>query len=147
TQSGVSHILNNLEKDWGFALFHRTKNGVVLTSNGKYLIPFVMDVVNKDQILQQEIKLINGLNYGEITVGTFPSVTTKWMPKLIKIMEERYPFINVNILEENYENLEKSVLAGEIDCAFIANPSKNSKLTFNFLIKDQFFCLVNKNNK
>jgi len=35
TQSAVSHAVSSLEKEFGFALIHRSRAGVTLTSEGK----------------------------------------------------------------------------------------------------------------
>lgn len=144
TQSGVSHVVNNIEKEWGFSLFHRSKQGMRLTKNGEYLLTFMNEVLNSNQRLLQEVKLLNGLNYGQITVGTFPSITTRWIPKIINCMNQKYPDIEIDLIEENYENLEELVLSGDIDCAFISDKPNSHRIKFIPIYEDPFYCLVNK---
>ena len=39
SQSGISHMVSDLERDWGVALFERSRRGVVLTGDGARLLP------------------------------------------------------------------------------------------------------------
>ena len=38
TQSGMTHMMNSLEKELGFAVLVRSRSGVHLTAAGKYLL-------------------------------------------------------------------------------------------------------------
>ena len=39
TQSRISHILNDLEEEYGFRLMHRSRCCIVLTVSGRLLLP------------------------------------------------------------------------------------------------------------
>ena len=41
TQSGLTHLVNSLEKELGFPLFVRSKQGVQLTGYGESLRPYI----------------------------------------------------------------------------------------------------------
>jgi len=147
TQSALSHVLKTLEKDWGFSIFHRVKSGMKLTKNGEYILNFINEVIHVNERLMQEVKLINGLNYGQITVGTFPSVTTKWIPKIIKRMNDSYPNISIDLIEDNYETLENLLLKGELDLAFIADKPKSPKLNFEPVYLDPMVCVISREHE
>lgn len=44
TQSGISHILNSLEKEWKLPLLSRDCSGVRITSDGLQLLPLVRNI-------------------------------------------------------------------------------------------------------
>ncbi len=46
TPSAISHSINGLEKELGFALFFRNRNGVQLTSAGEKILPIVRELLN-----------------------------------------------------------------------------------------------------
>lgn len=51
TQSGISQMMAGLEEELGVQLFARIKKGVILTDNGKRLLPYVQEMVNqKDKL-------------------------------------------------------------------------------------------------
>lgn len=41
TQSGISRMINDLEKGWGVSLLERSRSGVQLTSDGLKLLKFI----------------------------------------------------------------------------------------------------------
>lgn len=60
TQSGITHIINNMEKELGFPLFIRTNKGVICTEEAKRILPLVRQLRNVNEALQQECSLIRG---------------------------------------------------------------------------------------
>ncbi len=49
TQSGITRMIHSLEEELGFPLFIREKSGVVLTGNGKEMLPAIHDIVRADE--------------------------------------------------------------------------------------------------
>ena len=56
TPSAVSHAISSMEKELGFSLFIRNKNGNVLTSNGEAIYPFVLEILNSNEYLLQSAR-------------------------------------------------------------------------------------------
>jgi len=55
SQSGISRMINDLEKEWKVILLERNKGGVKLTSDGMKLLPYAKSVVTGYEKLQTEI--------------------------------------------------------------------------------------------
>ena len=53
TQSAVSHSINSLEEELGFALIKRGKGGVRLTNEGERLMPAVRNLLSSAEQLSQ----------------------------------------------------------------------------------------------
>ena len=51
TQSRISHILNDLEEEYGFRLMHRSRGGIELTEAGRLLLPKMQAILQKEQEL------------------------------------------------------------------------------------------------
>ena len=66
TQSGVSRMIADLEKEWGVKLLERSRAGVRLTSEGIELIGGVRSVVDEQGRLQARIDGLSGLESGLI---------------------------------------------------------------------------------
>jgi DNA-binding transcriptional LysR family regulator len=47
TQSRISHILNDLESEYGFSLMQRNRSGVKLTEAGALLLPQMEAIVRE----------------------------------------------------------------------------------------------------
>ena len=61
SQSGISRMVSDLEKEWNISLLERGKNGVTLTSDGLKILPYVKNVCEEYQKLQMQIDELNGL--------------------------------------------------------------------------------------
>ena len=61
TQSAVSHAVSSLEKEFGFALIHRSRVGVTLTSEGQTMLRAMRQVLDAQELLQQEAAHIHGV--------------------------------------------------------------------------------------
>lgn len=118
TQSGVTHIINNLEDDFGFPLLHRTNRGVRLTEEGRRVLPIIREMQRLDARLQQEKDLIQGIASGSICIGSFSSISTHWLPKVLSDFQRRYPNIKVEILEGSTAQLVRWLQEGLVDICF-----------------------------
>ena len=125
SQSGISRMINDLEKEWQVVLLERRKTGVRLTSDGMKLLPYAKEVCQKYEMLQMQVDDLSGLKSGFIRIGTFSSVATHWLPNIIKAFQKAYPNIEYELRLGNYSEIEEWILEGEVDCGFIRLPSQS----------------------
>lgn len=59
TQSGLTHMMNSLEKDIGFPVLLRGRQGVRLTPAGERIFPLIRNLLDADEALGREIGRIN----------------------------------------------------------------------------------------
>lgn len=123
SQSGISRMINDLEKEWNIVLLERRKSGVRLTSDGMKLLPHAKNVCTEYQKLQMEIDELNGLQSGLIRIGTFSSVATHWLPNIIKKFQQAYPNIDYELLLGDYTEIEEWISNGRVDCGFLRLPT------------------------
>ena len=97
SQSSISRMIKDLEKEWKVALLERSVGGVKLTSDGMKLLPYAKSVVTEFEKLQMEVDELNGLQSGLIRIGTFSSVATHWLPNIIKEFQKAYPNIDYEL--------------------------------------------------
>lgn len=144
TPSAISHAIASLEKELGFSLFIRSKNGTVLTSNGEALYPHVLEVLNSNEYLLQSVAQLKGLKTGTIKVGCFNSVCTAWMPAIMNAFRKEYPEIIVNVYQGTYADVEEWLKNGTIDVGFLSETCAKD-FFYTPLYKDQLLCLTPKN--
>ena len=93
SQSGVSRMIGDLEKDWNMVLLERGKGGVRLTSNGLHMLPYAKELVADYEKMQMQVNALNGMQSGLIRIGTFSSIATHWLPNIIREFQKDYPHI------------------------------------------------------
>lgn len=145
SQSGISRMINDLEKEWGVSLLERGRSGVRLTSDGLKLLPLAKSVCNEYQKLQTQVEELNGLQSGLIRIGTFSSVATHWLPNIIKEFQKDYPNIDYELLLGDYTEIESWISEGRVDCGFLRLPTLPELETI-FLEIDKLLVVLPENH-
>ena len=145
TQSGITHLLSGLEAKIGLELVSRTKKGARLTEDGTRLLPYFQAVLQAEENLHEQIERIKGLETGTIRLGSFSSVSTTFLPKLVKQFQEMHPHINFEVLHGNYTQIETYLDAGLVDIGFLRGPLKPA-FEGELFYRDQVLALLPANH-
>ncbi len=145
TQSGISRMIADLEKEWGVILLERNKNGVKPTSDGMKLLPYAQNLCIDFDKLKMQVDELNGLQSGLIRIGTFSSVATHWLPNIIKEFQKDYPNIDYELLLGDYTEIEEWIHTGRVDCGFLRLPT-HSEFETIFLEEDKLMAIIPKNH-
>lgn len=141
SQSGISRMINDLEKEWKLVLLERGKSGVKLTSDGMKLLPHAENVCREYEKLQMEVNELNGLQSGLIRIGTLSSVAAHWLPNIIREFQKAYPNIDYELLLGDYTEIEEWILDGRVDCGFLRLPTCPEFETI-FLEQDRLLAIL-----
>ncbi|MGI6545936.1 MAG: LysR family transcriptional regulator [Fastidiosipilaceae bacterium] len=141
SQSGISRMINDLENEWKVTLLIRNRGGVLLTSDGQKLLPYVQQICANYQNLHVQIDELNGLQSGLIRIGSFSSVATHWLPNIIKRFQDDYPNIDYELLLGDYREIEEWIFEGRVDCSFLRLPAHPDLETI-FLGKDKLLVIL-----
>lgn len=145
TQSAISHAISSLEREFGFNLIHRSRTGVRVTEDGNTMLLSMRKVLLAEELLQQEAANILGVTKGTVRVGLISSISSRWMPNIIHIMEQQYPEIKIELREGDYYEIEQWLISGEIDCGFL-NRTSSKQFEFMPLKRDWLLCIVSTNS-
>ena len=141
TQSGISRMIADLEREWGVRLLARSRAGVYLTSEGRRLIDQVRRVCTEEQRLEALVAELNDLQTGLIRVGTLSSMATHWLPRIVSAFQKDYPNIEYELLLGDYLEIEQWVLDGRVDCGFLRLPA-HAQLQTTFLARDRLLAVL-----
>ena len=145
TQSGISRMIADLEKEWSVTLLERSKNGVKPTSDGLKLLPYAQNLCADFDKLKMQVDELNGLQSGLIRIGTFSSVATHWLPNIIKEFQKDYPNIDYELLLGDYTEIEEWIHTGRVDCGFLRLPTHTDFDTI-FLEEDKLMAIIPENH-
>lgn len=145
SQSGISRMIHDLEHEWGVSLLERGRSGVRLTSDGMKLLPYAQNVCDEYQKLQAQVDELNGLQSGFIRIGTFSSVATHWLPRIISEFQKDYPNIDYELLVGDYTEIEKWIAQGRVDCGFLRLPTL-TEFDAVFLEQDRLLVVLPKDH-
>ena len=127
TQSGLTHMMDALEKEVGFPLLQRNHNGIQLTKQGLELMPAIREFLRANANLENQIQQIAQQKEEIIRIAAYSSIAMHWMPELLYRFKRICPNVNVDLRMvdhalEPFELLE----AGLTDVIFASKQNYNS---------------------
>ncbi len=144
-QSSISKMIADLEKEWGVTLLQRNKKGVCLTSSGEQILPYARKILNDFEKMQEKVNEINGIQSGIVRIGTFSSVAINWLPNVFAKFQEDYPGIDYEMLLGDYDEVERWIDEGRVDCGFLRLPA-GSDFDVITLKKDEYKAVLPVNH-
>ena len=141
TQPAVSHAITGLESGLGVTLFIRDRaKGLILTDAGNRILVHARGILNLVERIRQEATAETGLEKGTIRIGSFPSVSAHFLPRIIGEFRRRHPRIEIVWLEGTYQEVEEWIQSRVVDLGIIVLP--NESLDVIPLARDQMKVLL-----
>ena len=109
TPSGVSRLVDSLERETGFPLLHRGRGGVSATRACQELLPLMRRMAELDEQYQQLAHRIQGLDVGRVVAGTNYAAFYPWLSEVIAGFHHAYPGIRVELREGSSTQLGELV--------------------------------------
>lgn len=120
TQSGLTHMMNGLEHEFGFQLLIRGHHGVKPTPNCSRILPHIQQLVAANTALDVEIQRVNSMKDSVIRIGSYTSVIMHWITDSVKKFNEEYPHITFEIKDGGADDIYNWVLDGTVDIGFLS---------------------------
>ncbi|MCR4669492.1 MAG: LysR family transcriptional regulator substrate-binding protein, partial [Clostridia bacterium] len=105
------------------------------------MLPCIRAVLYQQHVLQEQVNDLNGMRSGTIRIGTFTSVSSQWLPGMIRLFRMDYPGIRFELMHGTNDDNEKWLLEGSADLAFVRVPAADG-LESVPLMKDQLVAVV-----
>ncbi|APY01161.1 LysR substrate-binding domain-containing protein [Lacinutrix venerupis] len=146
SQPAISKAIKNLEQEYKTTLFIRKRNSIELTTEGKSFLIYTNKILEiyaqmDEKFLHKKDEFPNFINFGVST-----TLSNYIIPKVIAKFTTQYPQTKFNIVSNNSENIENSILNEDIDFAITEGSTANPKLQFEKFIKDEIVLVTNVNN-
>ncbi len=115
----VSKRIKEVEDELGVTLFDRSTSGVRLTSAGEAFVVDARRIVDDVENLTARAKANAAGKLGRVAVGFYKSLSFGGFRVALGDFRERYPEIEVELVETPFIELTAGVLSGAIDTAII----------------------------
>jgi DNA-binding transcriptional LysR family regulator len=116
TQSTISKAVKQLEDEIGVPLLDRIGHRSVLTVAGEVVYRRALKMLAERDHLVAELDDLRGLKRGTLRLG-LPAIANNLFARLFVIYRDRYPGVDVRLVEHGSEQLEEILRSGEIDLA------------------------------
>lgn len=146
TQSRISHVLSDLEQEYGFCLMHRGRGGIELTEAGRLLLPKMQEILRKEQELTECVQEIRNANAGTVRLGVFTSVAVHWLPGMIRAFQAAHPGARLEMRSGDYHDVDQWLREGSVDIGFVTLPAPQGMRTIA-LAEDPLVAIVPKDHR
>ena len=142
SQPSVSSSIKELESEFGVNLFQRVNKRLVLTQEGTFFLEKVDEILRQVDLLSQQM-LDLGQAKNHIRLGVPPMIGTFLFPSIFTAFRERYPEIEMEILEFGSLQTRALVENDTLDAALVITDDKTSEEFFSepILSTEYVFCV------
>jgi len=145
SQPTLSQHIQKLEKDLCIELFDRTSSPISLTYAGERFGKYALRILNLEKQLLQELKDINELYIGRLTIGISSLQGNSLLPLILPKYKEMFPGVKVVVVEENAKKLEELAEKGIVDIIILNLPIERKNLDYEILYLDQVLLAIPEN--
>lgn len=118
SQSTISRYISDLEKEFGVRLFTRSHRDVIITNEGKTLLPYAIEIVETLSKAKVVIKQMNDGEKGRVVFGC--DITSVSFPsKCINDFKKKYPGIMVDVRHFDAADRSQAIISGDYDFCFM----------------------------
>lgn len=137
SQSALSTALSEMEKQLGFQIFERDNRKVLVTPLGQQ----VLERARSIELQMEDVKKLADSQRAPLStplsLGVIPTIGPYLLPRVLPAVQEQYPHLQLNILEDESAEVLDRLRRGALDAAIIALPYDcDGLLTFPFWQED-----------
>lgn len=142
SQQTLSNHILRLEEYYKIPLFTR-RHGLKLTPAGQQLLNFATKVLNDHKQLQDLFIDMRHEKRGFLRFGASPLRASKSLPHILPQFSKQFPDVEIQLINDNSESLQRKLLNGELDLALcILDAPPQSGFNASLLLRDQVFLCV-----
>ena len=139
SQQALSKCINGLEKEMGVRLFTRGRR-LTLTYAGMRFATYASSICALEQEVCKEMRHLQAQNRGKICVTVNETRASALMPVVLERFYQRYPFVEVSLLEGDAVRVSDSILTNNADFGIGLGLTKGRLRSEKIL--DDTFCLM-----
>jgi LysR family hydrogen peroxide-inducible transcriptional activator len=142
TQPALSMQIRDLEKELGADLVERRQGDVALTTLGIEVAQRAERVVTAARDLVDFARHRGRVLTGRLQLGVIPTLAPYVLPKILPVLQQRYPDLQVELRETQTRALLDELTRGTLDVVMLALPASDSEIETLRLFNDQFVLAV-----
>lgn len=142
SQPTLSVQLKKLEQELGIALVERTPRHVMLTAAGERVVERSRVILDEAAAIKALARQATDPEGGTLRLGLFPTLAPYLLPHVVPALHERYPNLELLLIEEKTEVVLDQLRAGRLDVGILALPITGEQLHQQSLFTEDFVLAV-----
>ncbi len=146
SQSAVSRAIASLEAELGVPLLVRGRFGARLTSVGERVMSHAQQMLDLRELIDYEVNQDKGLYNSRLRIASFRSAATHILPANIARFRNRFPHVEVVLVELDPAGVEQFLREGKTDIGLIPLPRSEEFSTLE-IAQDEYVVLLPREEK
>jgi DNA-binding transcriptional LysR family regulator len=142
SQSAVSRAIASLEEDLGVSLLSRGRFGAYSTDFGDRIAPHIQQILQAQAAIEAEANREKNLYGGRVRIASFRSVATHVLPPLIAQFSQRFPKVEVSLVEADPQTVEQALREHRVDIGLVPLPRTSDDFETWEIMRDEFVVLL-----
>ncbi|MDR6095691.1 LysR substrate-binding domain-containing protein [Stenotrophomonas sp. SORGH_AS_0321] len=142
SQPTLSTQIRKLEEELGLPLVERAPRKVMLTPAGVDAAARARVIVAEVEQMKEAARRSRDPEAGAVRLGIFPTLGPYLLPHVIPRIRERFPQLELLLVEEKSDVLLARLREGKLDAALLALPVLDDQLHTEFLFEEPFLLAV-----
>jgi LysR family carnitine catabolism transcriptional activator len=142
TQSAVSRLVLQLEKQLGVSLFLRSTRNVVLTAPGREFTASTRRLMEDLNIQVDNARALGGQVRGRLIISCLTSLTHHVVPDAVLRYRKAYPGVEVHLSEGLGSQVHEDVRSGFADFGIGNAVSPNQEMVAEEIVKESCFAVL-----
>ncbi len=138
SQPTLSTQIKKLEDELGVALVERAPRKVMLTAAGQDVVQRARRIVADVEQMKESARRSRDPESGTLRLGVFPTLGPYLLPHIVPGLRERFPQLELLLIEEKSDVLLQRLREGKLDAALLALPLHDDQLHAEFLFEEPF---------
>lgn len=122
TQATLSTMVRRLEEELDVVLFDRKVNPIVTTDCGRELVDEAKKALHHIEQIRQLALTAKDRIEGKISIGIIPTIAGNLLPIILLPLLEKYPKLEISIVEITPKNILNQLKNGTIDAGILSSP-------------------------
>lgn len=144
SQPSLSGTIKRVEEEIGYEIFDRSTKPIGVTDIGEKYIKTIEKILKLERHFIQYVNDVDDLKAGNVSVGGTQQYTSYMLPAIVSKFIEKYPHINVDIVEAKTSSLIRYLNEGIIDIAIDNYSYDEDDYSRQFQTKDTMILTVPK---
>lgn len=127
-QPSMSQQVRKLEDELECRLFDRLGRKIILTEEGRQLLPRARRVLAEVRELRQSMSGGVAEGAGRLAIGAIPTIAPFVLPSLVKRLRKSRPGCEIEIREDVTGNLVRALVDAELDVCLVGLPLEHEQI-------------------
>lgn len=144
-QPSLSQQIQKLERSLGVQLFDRLGRGVVLTAEGRALLPRARQILAEIQDIETSLRSDLEEGGGRLALGAIPTIGPYLLPQVLAALRQEFPRADLEVREDLTENLVEALVDARVDVAVVSSPVDHDLVELEVVGQEKFLVALPEN--